>query len=77
MAFISATAGLAVTGVPGGGGSFEVILSVVLSRYGFDRGQGIAAAVLYRVVAFWCPVVLSLVLLLSFRRRRREIRKVR
>jgi uncharacterized protein (TIRG00374 family) len=77
MAFVVAMTGLAITGVPAGGGSFEAIMGAFFAAHGFSPAQGIAAAVLYRIVAFWIPVALSLVFLLRLRQRRREIRRVR
>ncbi len=70
MAFVVAMTGLAITGVPAGGGSFEAIMGTFFATHGFGPAQGIAAAVLYRIVAFWIPVALSLVFLLPRARRR-------
>jgi uncharacterized protein (TIRG00374 family) len=74
MAFVLAMTGVAVVSVPGGGGSFELITASFFAAHGLEAGQGLAAAILYRVAAFWIPVLVSLVLLLRLRRRRREIR---
>jgi uncharacterized protein (TIRG00374 family) len=77
MGFVMAMAGGAVASVPGGGGSFELIMAAFFSQHGLDPGQGTAAAILYRVIAFWLPVTTTLLLLLRLRRRRKEIRKRR
>ncbi len=74
LAFVVSMAGLAIVTVPGGGGSFEVIMSVFLASHGLARGQGVAVAVLYRVVAFWLPVTVTLVILLRVGRLRRRAR---
>jgi len=66
-----------VVSAPGGGGSFELTMAAFFSQHGLERSQGIAAALLYRLVAFWFPVALSLPLLLNFRQRRRDVRKRR
>jgi uncharacterized protein (TIRG00374 family) len=76
LGFVLAMAGGAVAGAPGGGGSFELIMAGVFAEHGIAHAQGIAAAVLYRVVAFWLPVVVTLALLLRLRHRRRDIRKL-
>jgi uncharacterized protein (TIRG00374 family) len=75
MGFVFAMAGLSVITAPGGGGSFEVILSAFLSRHGLSPGEAIAVAVLYRVVAFWIPVLVSVVLL--YRKQRARLRRQR
>jgi len=76
MGFVLAMAGLAVVSVPGGGGSFEVILSVYLMSRGLDKAQASAGAILYRIGAFWLPAFVSLFLFAQFRRRTKEIRAV-
>ncbi len=77
MGFVVAMAGVAVLAVPGGGGGFEVIMSAVFVSRGIEPAQAIAATVLYRVLAFWLPALVSLGLLLRFRRRRAEVRAAR
>lgn len=76
MGFVVAMAGATLIAVPGGGGSFEVVMSVFFAAHGVEPAHAIAAAVLYRLVAFWAPVALSAVVLLRLGRRRREIRPV-
>jgi uncharacterized protein (TIRG00374 family) len=73
--FVVSMAALAIVGVPGGGGSFEVVMSMFFAHHGLAPAQGIAAAILYRVVAFWLPVLVSLVVLLRLRERRKEVWK--
>ncbi len=77
MGFVVSMAGLAIAGAPAGGGSFEVIMSAFFVSHGFREDQGIAVALVYRLLAFWLPVLVSLVLLLRLRRRTREIRRRR
>ena len=50
-------------------------MAAFFADHGIGHAQGIAAAILYRSVAFWLPVALTLVLLLRLRHRRREVRK--
>jgi uncharacterized membrane protein YbhN (UPF0104 family) len=52
-------------------------MSAYFVRHGVEASQAVAAALLYRLVAFWIPVTVSAVLLLRFRRRRSEIRRAR
>ncbi|PYM07411.1 MAG: hypothetical protein DMD82_05445 [Candidatus Rokuibacteriota bacterium] len=74
MGFVVAMATLAIVSVPGGGGSFEAVMSVFFTRYGVEPATAIAAAILYRLVAFWIPVVVSLFMLLQLRRPTRDVR---
>jgi glycosyltransferase 2 family protein len=74
MGFVVAMSGAAVIGAPGGGGGFETIMSAFFATHGLRADQAIAAAVLYRLVAFWLPVAITPVVLFRLRRRRREIR---
>jgi uncharacterized protein (TIRG00374 family) len=69
MGLVIAMAGVEVVSVPGGGGSFEVILSAFIASRGLDGAAALAGTLLYRIVAFWLPVALSLVLLRRLRRR--------
>ena len=73
VGFTLAMSGAAVIGAPGGGGSFETIMSAFWATHGLDAAQGLAAAVVYRVVAFWLPVGVTGIILLRLRHRRRQI----
>lgn len=75
MGLVVAMSGVSFVGVPGGGGGFETIMSAFFASQGVPAAQAIAGAVLYRVVAFWLPVAISLVVLLRLRRRHREIHR--
>jgi uncharacterized protein (TIRG00374 family) len=75
LGFVLAMAGGAVATAPGGGGSFELIMASFFANHGVGHAQAIAAALLYRCVAFWLPVVVTVFLLLQLRHRRRVIRK--
>lgn len=70
MGLVVSMAGVAVLTAPGGGGGFEVIMSVFFTSHGLPASDAIAAAVLYRVVAFWLPVAVSLAIVLWLRRTR-------
>jgi uncharacterized protein (TIRG00374 family) len=69
LSLVVSMAGLAVAAVPAGGGSFEVLMSGFFAANGTPMATAIAAAVLYRVVAFWLPLVASVPVLLSQRSR--------
>jgi glycosyltransferase 2 family protein len=73
MGFVVAMAALAVASIPGGGGTFELAISVFFSRHGIEPPVAIAAAILYRIVAFWIPAVVSLVAVARFRHRKRAV----
>jgi uncharacterized protein (TIRG00374 family) len=75
LGFMLAMAGGAVAGAPGGGGSFEVIMATFFAKHGIAHAQAIAAAILYRCLAFWLPVGVTLFLLVRLRHRRPDIRK--
>lgn len=77
MGLVVAMAGGAVVAAPGGGGSFELIMTAFFAAHGVPPERGLAAAVLYRVLAFWLPVTVTVVLLLDLRRRHRAIRRQR
>jgi uncharacterized protein (TIRG00374 family) len=76
VGFVVAMAGVSVIVVPGGGGSFEVVMSTFFATHGIGAANGIAAALLYRVAAFWIPVLVSLVVLWRLRRRRNVAERV-
>jgi glycosyltransferase 2 family protein len=69
MGLVVSMAGLAIVAVPGGGGSFEVIMSAFLAGNGLHPAAAIAAAILYRAVAFWLPAVASVLALLPIQHR--------
>ncbi|HEV8585920.1 MAG TPA: flippase-like domain-containing protein, partial [Methylomirabilota bacterium] len=76
MGFVLAMSGLALMAVPGGGGSFETIMAAFYASHGLEPSQSIAVAILYRVVAFWLPVLVTAAILLwIMRSRRRRIRR--
>lgn len=77
MGFVLAMSGLALMAVPAGGGSFEAIMAAFYSSQGIEPAQSIAAAILYRVVAFWGPVLVTAAIVLWIARsRRRGIRRL-
>jgi uncharacterized protein (TIRG00374 family) len=69
LSLVVSMAGLAVATVPAGGGSFEVLMSGFLAANGTPLATAIAAAVLYRTVAFWLPLGASVPVVLYQRRR--------
>lgn len=75
LGFIVALAAGTVVSAPAGGGSFELVMSAYFVRAGMNKAQAVAGALLFRVVSFWVPVLVSGILMLGFRRRRREIRR--
>jgi uncharacterized protein (TIRG00374 family) len=77
MGFVVTMAAGALVSAPAGGGSFELVMSAFFVRHGVEGAQAVAAALLYRLVAFWIPVSVSALLLFGFRRRRIEIRRAR
>jgi uncharacterized protein (TIRG00374 family) len=77
LGFVVATAGVSVVSAPGGGGSFEVIMSAFFGAHGIEPAQAVAATLLYRIVAFWLPIGASAAALPSFRRRVRQLRRGR
>ncbi|HEU4618365.1 MAG TPA: lysylphosphatidylglycerol synthase transmembrane domain-containing protein [Gammaproteobacteria bacterium] len=76
VGFVVAMAGVSVIVVPGGGGSFEVVMSSFFATHGIGAANGIAAALLYRLAAFWIPVLTSLVVLWRLRRRRNIAKRI-
>src|SRR3989442_7245921 len=74
MGFVVAMATLAIVSVPGGGGSFEAVMSGFFTRYGVQPAPAIPAAILYRLVAFWIPVIVSLFMLLRLGRPTQDVR---
>jgi uncharacterized protein (TIRG00374 family) len=77
LGFIVTQAASTVINAPAGGGSFEVVMSAFFAGQGVDSSQAVAGALLFRLVSFWVPAVVSGGLLLNFRRRTREIRRRR
>ncbi len=74
LAFVLSMAAGTVVSAPAGGGSFELVMSATLVQHGMDSAHAVAGTLLFRLVSLWAPVVVSGVLLLDFRRRRKEIR---
>ncbi len=74
VGLVLALAGVALVAVPAGGGSFEVVMSTYFSTHGIATADSIAAALLFRLVAFWAPLALSTVIVLALRHRRNTVR---
>jgi uncharacterized protein (TIRG00374 family) len=77
LGFIVTLAAGAIVNVPAGGGSYEVVMSAFFAHQGLAMPQAIAGALLFRVVSFWIPVLISSLLFLNFRQRTRDIRRRR
>ncbi len=73
LGLVVAMAGVAVITAPGGGGSFEVLMSAFFAAHGLRTADAIAAVILYRVVAFWLPIVVAAIALWGLRRRQRDV----
>ncbi|MDH4309289.1 MAG: lysylphosphatidylglycerol synthase domain-containing protein, partial [Acidimicrobiia bacterium] len=59
-----------VTPTPGGLGGFEVALVAGLTRIGPTAGQAVAAALAFRILTFWLPIIPGLSALRALRKRR-------
>jgi uncharacterized protein (TIRG00374 family) len=75
MGLVVAMTGGAVLGAPAGGGGFELIMTGFFAHQGVGESRAFAATLLYRLLAFWLPVAVSLIVLLWVRRRHRDVRK--
>jgi glycosyltransferase 2 family protein len=59
IAFAAATALAAVSFLPGGAGSFEAAMVVILVRRGIPFEAALAATLIFRGLTFWLPLALS------------------
>jgi hypothetical protein len=75
LGFVVAMGGAAAISVPGGGGTFETLMSAFFVSEGIPAADAIAATLLFRVITFWLPVAVAGLVLLRLRRRRHEIRR--
>jgi uncharacterized protein (TIRG00374 family) len=69
MGFVIAMSGMAFVGAPGGGGTFEALMTGFFASQGMPTAQALAATVLYRIVAFWAPAVVGVAVIAWLRRR--------
>jgi len=60
-----------ITPTPGGLGGYEAALVAGLTRIGPAAGQAVAAALTFRLLTFWLPILPGLVALRSLRRNQR------
>jgi hypothetical protein len=74
MGLVAAMAGVLAIAAPGGGGGFEVILTAFFAMRGVPPGEAVAATLLYRAVAFWLPIAVSLPAVVALRRRAGDAR---
>jgi len=75
LGFVVAMGGASAIGAPGGGGSFEALMSAFFVSEGIPAADAIAATLLFRVVTFWLPVAVAGLVIVRLRRRRHEIRR--
>lgn len=66
-ALVLAMAGVSIAAVPGGGGSFELVMSGFFAYQGVELAPAIAATLLYRLATFWVPAVASLIVVSRLR----------
>ncbi len=59
IAFAAATALSAISFLPGGAGSFEATMVVILVRRGIPFEAALAATLIFRGLTFWLPLVLA------------------
>ncbi|MGI8856118.1 MAG: lysylphosphatidylglycerol synthase transmembrane domain-containing protein [Thermomicrobiales bacterium] len=59
IAFAAATALSAISFLPGGAGSFEAAMVVILVRRGIPFEAALAATLIFRGLTFWLPLALS------------------
>jgi uncharacterized protein (TIRG00374 family) len=64
---ILAMAGVSIAAVPGGGGSFELVMSGYFAFQGVELAPAIAATLLYRLATFWLPAAASLAVMMRLR----------
>jgi uncharacterized protein (TIRG00374 family) len=59
-----------ITPTPGGLGGYEAALVAGLTRIGPTAGHAVAAALTFRLLTFWIPIIPGLIALRSLRKRR-------
>jgi uncharacterized protein (TIRG00374 family) len=59
LGYVLATFFASVAPLPGGGGVYEATLVLTLSRLGVPLEAAIGATLIYRVLTFWLPMLLS------------------
>lgn len=59
LGYVLATFFAAITPLPGGGGAYEATLVLTLPRLGVPLETAIGATLIYRVLTFWLPMLLS------------------
>lgn len=70
LGFVLAMTVSTITTLPGGGGTFEATLAALLVQNGVATGQAVGVVLLYRLVAFWLPLVASVGIVARVRQRR-------
>ena len=51
-----------VTSLPGGGGSFEATMALTFSQLGMPTQAALSVTLLYRLLAFWWPLMISAII---------------
>ena len=59
LGYVLATFFASVAPLPGGGGTYEATLVLTLTRLGVPLEAAIGATLIYRVLTFWLPMLLS------------------
>jgi uncharacterized protein (TIRG00374 family) len=65
LGYVLATFLASVAPIPAGGGTYEATLVLTMNRLGMPLDNAIGATLLYRLLAFWLPMLISAV---SYRR---------
>jgi uncharacterized protein (TIRG00374 family) len=51
-----------ISSLPGGGGTFEALMVVTITNLGIDQALALSVTLLYRLLAFWMPLVISAII---------------
>lgn len=51
-----------LSSLPGGGATFEATMTVTMTTLGVDAADALSVTLLYRLLAFWLPLVLSAII---------------
>jgi uncharacterized protein (TIRG00374 family) len=51
-----------ISSLPGGGGTFEALMVVTMTNLGIEAAIALSVTLLYRLLAFWLPLLVSSVI---------------